>query len=242
MMKLRVEDLSLSYEGKPVLSGVSFHAEEGEFVTFLGPSGCGKSTMLNILAGLWKADEGRVFVDDKAVNGVTDHFAYMPQSDLLLPWKTILENVTLYGALHHDRKHAEEEALKEFPRFGLEGYENAYPAELSGGMRQRAAFLRTALCSADIMLLDEPFGALDVITREDMQDWLLSLRSKLNRTTILVTHDVDEALYLSDRILILSHNPATIAREIDLRGVAKSRAWLYNQIDLRREIYALLRS
>ena len=241
-MKLRVEDLSLSYEGKPVLSGVSFHAEEGEFVTFLGPSGCGKSTMLNILAGLWKADEGRVFVDDKAVNGVTDHFAYMPQSDLLLPWKTILENVTLYGALHHDRKHAEEEALKEFPRFGLEGYENAYPAELSGGMRQRAAFLRTALCSADIMLLDEPFGALDVITREDMQDWLLSLRSKLNRTTILVTHDVDEALYLSDRILILSHNPATIAREIDLRGVAKSRAWLYNQIDLRREIYALLRS
>ncbi len=242
MMKLRVEDLSLSYEGKPVLSGVSFHAEEGEFVTFLGPSGCGKSTMLNILAGLWKADEGKVFVDDKAVNGVTDHFAYMPQSDLLLPWKTILENVTLYGALHHDRKHAEEEALKEFPRFGLEGYENAYPAELSGGMRQRAAFLRTALCSADIMLLDEPFGALDVITREDMQDWLLNLRSKLNRTTILVTHDVDEALYLSDRILILSHNPATIAREIDLRGVAKSRAWLYNQIDLRREIYALLRS
>ena len=241
-MKLRVEDLSLSYEGKPVLSGVSFHAEEGEFVTFLGPSGCGKSTMLNILAGLWKADEGRVFVDDKAVNGVTDHFAYMPQSDLLLPWKTILENVTLYGALHHDRKHAEEEALKEFARFGLEGYENAYPAELSGGMRQRAAFLRTALCSADIMLLDEPFGALDVITREDMQDWLLNLRSKLNRTTILVTHDVDEALYLSDRILILSHNPATIAREIDLRGVAKSRAWLYNQIDLRREIYALLRS
>ena len=242
MMKLRVEDLSLSYEGKPVLSGVSFHAEEGEFVTFLGPSGCGKSTMLNILAGLWKADEGKVFVDDKAVNGVTDHFAYMPQSDLLLPWKTILENVTLYGALHHDRKHAEEEALKEFPRFGLEGYENAYPAELSGGMRQRAAFLRTALCSADIMLLDEPFGALDVITREDMQDWLLNLRSKLNRTTILVTHDVDEALYLSDRILILSHNPATIAREINLRGVAKSRAWLYNQIDLRREIYALLRS
>ena len=242
MMKLRVEDLSLSYEGKPVLSGVSFHAEEGEFVTFLGPSGCGKSTMLNILAGLWKADEGKVFVDDKAVNGVTDHFAYMPQSDLLLPWKTILENVTLYGALHHDRKHAEEEALKEFPRFGLEGYENAYPAELSGGMRQRAAFLRTALCSADIMLLDEPFGALDVITREDMQDWLLNLRSKLNRTTILVTHDIDEALYLSDRILILSHNPATIAREIDLRGVAKSREWLYNQIDLRREIFALLRS
>ncbi len=242
MMKLCVRDLTLAYEGKPVLNRVSFEVEEGEFVTFLGPSGCGKSTMLNILAGLWEADGGRVCVDEKEVRGVSDHFAYMPQNDLLLPWKTILENVTLYGTLHHDRKHAEEEALKEFARFGLEGYRDAYPGELSGGMRQRAAFLRTALCRADIMLLDEPFGALDVITREDMQDWLLKLRSKLNRTTILVTHDVDEALYLSDRIFILSHNPASIVREIDLRGVEKSREWLFNQIDLRREIYALLRS
>lgn len=242
MMKLRVRDLSLAYEGKPVLNRVSFQVEEGEFVTFLGPSGCGKSTMLNILAGLWKADGGTVYVDEKEVTGVSDHFAYMPQNDLLLPWKTILENVTLYGMLHHDRKHAEEEALKEFARFGLEGYRNAYPGELSGGMRQRAAFLRTALCRADIMLLDEPFGALDVITREDMQDWLLKLRSKLNRTTILVTHDVDEALYLSDRIFILSHSPAEILREINLRGVGKSREWLFNQTDLRREIYALLRS
>lgn len=241
-MKLRVRDLSLAYEGKPVLNRVSFQVEEGEFVTFLGPSGCGKSTMLNILAGLWKADGGTVWVDEKEVTGVSDHFAYMPQNDLLLPWKTILENVTLYGLLHHDRKHAEEEALKEFTRFGLAGYEKSYPSELSGGMRQRAAFLRTALCSADIMLLDEPFGALDVITREDMQDWLLKLRSKLNRTTILVTHDVDEALYLSDRIFILSHSPAEIVREIDLRGVEKSRAWLFNQIALRQEIYALLRS
>lgn len=241
-MKLCVRDLTLAYEGKPVLNRVSFEVEEGEFVTFLGPSGCGKSTMLNILAGLWEADGGRVCVDEKEVRGVSDHFAYMPQNDLLLPWKTILENVTLYGTLHHDRKHAEEEALKEFARFGLEGYRDAYPGELSGGMRQRAAFLRTALCRADIMLLDEPFGALDVITREDMQDWLLKLRSKLNRTTILVTHDVDEALYLSDRIFILSHNPASIVREIDLRGVEKSREWLFNQIDLRREIYALLRS
>ncbi len=241
-MKLRVRDLSLAYEGKPVLNRVSFQVEEGEFVTFLGPSGCGKSTMLNILAGLWKADGGTVWVDEKEVTGVSDHFAYMPQNDLLLPWKTILENVTLYGLLHHDRKHAEEEALKEFARFGLTGYEKSYPSELSGGMRQRAAFLRTALCSADIMLLDEPFGALDVITREDMQDWLLKLRSKLNRTTILVTHDVDEALYLSDRIFILSHSPAEIVREIDLRGVEKSREWLFNQIALRQEIYALLRS
>ncbi len=242
MTKLRVWDLSLAYEGKPVLNRVSFQVEEGEFVTFLGPSGCGKSTMLNILAGLWKSDGGTVYVDEKEVNGVSDRFAYMPQNDLLLPWKTILENVTLYGQLHHDRKHAEEEALKEFARFGLEGYRNAYPCELSGGMRQRAAFLRTALCSADIMLLDEPFGALDVITREDMQDWLLKLRSKLNRTTILVTHDVDEALYLSDRIFILSHSPAEILREIDLRGIEKSREWLFSQIALRREIYTLLRS
>ena len=126
--------------------------------------------------------------------------------------------------------------------FGLQGYENAYPDELSGGMRQRAAFLRTALCSADIMLLDEPFGALDVITRNEMQDWLLKLRSELGRTTVLVTHDIDEALYLADRIVVLGGHPASVTREIDLTGMAKSRDWLYEQTDLRKEIHNILKN
>ena len=240
-MKLRIEDLNLSFDEKLVLNHVNMEVKEKEFIALLGPSGCGKSTILNVLAGLLKADSGKVYVDNQEVNGVSDHFAYMPQSDLLLPWKTILENVTLYGQINNDKKNATERALKEFKTFGLSGYENAYPNELSGGMRQRAAFLRTALCKADILLLDEPFGALDVITRNDMQDWLLKLRSDYNNTTLLVTHDIDEALYLADRILILSHRPASIIREIDLSDVNKSRDWLFSQGKLKQDIFELLK-
>ena len=149
--------------------------------------------------------------------------------------------MTLYAQLHHDKKDAIQKAMSELANFGLAGYEYAYPQELSGGMRQRAAFLRTALCQAQIMLLDEPFGALDVITRNEMQDWLLRLRSELGKTTLLVTHDIDEALYLSDRILVLGGRPASIVKEIDLRGIEKSRDWLFAQGALHRDIFAILR-
>lgn len=238
-MKLCVKDLSISFD-QLILNHIDFQIEQGEFVALLGPSGCGKSTILNILAGLLKQDTGTIEVDGQRVEGLSDHFAYMPQSDLLLEWKTILENVTLYGQINHD-KNAKENALKEFKTFGLDGYQNAYPSQLSGGMRQRAAFLRTALCKADILLLDEPFGALDVITRNDMQDWLLDLRKQYNRTTLLVTHDIDEALYLADRILILSHHPASILKEINLHGIQKSRDWLFEQGNLKKEVYELLK-
>ncbi|HIR44554.1 MAG TPA: ABC transporter ATP-binding protein, partial [Candidatus Ventrisoma faecale] len=209
-MKLSVSDLSFTYENKPIVENVNFQLREGEFVSLLGPSGSGKSTILNMLAGILAPERGRIQVDGGEIRGVSGHFAYMPQDDLLFSWKTILENVCLYGSIHGHLKEAKEEALKNFEAFGLAGYENAYPASLSGGMRQRAAFLRTALCQADILLLDEPFGALDVISRGDMQDWLLSVRERLNRTVLLVTHDMDEAIYLSDRILILGGSPASI--------------------------------
>ena len=240
-MKLSVEDMSIDFDGKKILEHVSLNVEEGEFVALIGPSGCGKSTLLNILAGILNAQKGRFYVDDKEVHGVSSHFAYMPQSDLLLPWRTILDNVTLYGKLHGTEKEAKRRALKEFDTFGLSGYEKAYPDELSGGMRQRAAFLRTALCSADIMLLDEPFGALDVITRNEMQDWLLQLRKELHKTTLLVTHDVDEALYLADRIVILGGRPASIVKEIELKNYIKNRDWLYEQKELRKQIHDLLK-
>ena len=240
-MKLRVEDMAISFDNRRILEHVGFHVEEGEFTALIGPSGCGKSTLLNILAGLLDCEEGTFYVDDVQVSGVSSHFAYMPQDDLLLPWTNILDNVCLYGKLHGHVKEAREQALQEFEAFGLKGYEQAYPYELSGGMRQRAAFLRTALCSADILLLDEPFGALDVITRNDMQDWLLKLRSELNRTMLLVTHDIEEALYLADRILILGGSPASICREISLKDCKKSREWLYDQGGLKKEIYQLLK-
>ena len=161
----------------------------------------------------------------------------MPQNDLLFPWKNILDNVCLYGRIHGSMDRARKEALDNFPAFGLSGYEYKYPGSLSGGMRQRAAFLRTALCEADILLLDEPFGALDVITRGEMQDWLLTMRERLNRTVLLVTHDMDEAIYLSDRILILNGSPARITCEISVEEKNRSRSWLYEQGSLRQTIY-----
>lgn len=240
-MKLKIDHLSVSFSGQKILSDVSLGIEEGAFVSILGPSGCGKSTLLNILAGLVPLEEGAFYVDDAPISGASEHFAYMPQEDLLLPWKTIMDNVCLYGAIHKEKVQAREKAAELFPVFGLAGYENAYPEELSGGMRQRAAFLRTALCKADILLLDEPFGALDVITRSDMQDWLATMRSQLKKTTLLVTHDIDEAIYLSDKILILNGKPATIRKEIVIDEPQRSREWLYAQGDLRTEIYKLLK-
>lgn len=239
-MKLSIKDLSITFENKKILDNLNLEIDDNEFVAILGPSGCGKSTLLNIIAGVLKADSGAVFVDENKVNGISSHFAYMPQEDLLLPWKTILDNVTLYGKIHHQTKAAKEKALSELSTFGLQGYENSYPHELSGGMRQRAAFLRTALCNAEMMLLDEPFGALDIITRNEMQDWLLALRSKLNQSILLVTHDIDEALYLADRIVILSGSPAQVTKTIDLKGVHKSRDWLFSQSELKKELYELL--
>ena len=236
-MKLEVSGLSFSYDNKKLFENLDFSIKEGEFVSLLGPSGCGKSTILKLLTGVIQAETGRITVDGQPVTGLSEHFAYMPQNDLLFPWKTILDNVCLYGQIHGSMEEMRREASKNFPAFGLEGYETKYPSSLSGGMRQRAAFLRTALCKADILLLDEPFGALDVITRGDMQDWLISMRARLNRTVLLVTHDMDEALYLSDRILILNQAPAHITCEIEIPDRVRNRDWLYNQGALRQKIH-----
>ena len=237
-MKLEVSGLSFSYDNKKLFENLDFSIKEGEVVSLLGPSGCGKSTILKLLTGVIQAETGRITVDEQPVTGLSEHFAYMPQNDLLFPWKTILDNVCLYGQIHGSMEEMRREASKNFPAFGLEGYETKYPSSLSGGMRQRAAFLRTALCKADILLLDEPFGALDVITRGDMQDWLISMRARLNRTVLLVTHDMDEALYLSDRILILNQAPAHITCEIEIPDRVRNRDWLYNQGALRQKIHS----
>ncbi len=241
-MKLRISDLRFFYENKNILNGMNFSLEEGEFVSLLGPSGCGKSTILKLLTGVIDPIEGEILVENEVVKGITQHFAYMPQNDLLFPWKTILDNVCLSYDVKGKKKEGREEALKHFASFGLEGYEHEYPSTLSGGMRQRAAFLRTLLCKADILLLDEPFGALDVMTRGEMQDWLLSVRKKLNQTVLLVTHDMDEAIYLSDRILILDPNTGKIGSEIKIKESNRTREWLYDQGTLRQEIFRKISS
>ncbi|MBR5560709.1 MAG: ABC transporter ATP-binding protein [Clostridia bacterium] len=241
MPKLEVRNLSFSFANKDVLRDLSFSVMPQEFVSILGASGGGKSTILNLLSGSLTPDSGEMLVDGKPIHGVSGQFAYMPQSDLLFSWQTILENVCLYGRIHGRYQEAREEALKNFAAFGLDGCENLYPDNLSGGMRQRAAFLRTALCSADILLLDEPFGALDVISRGDMQAWLLSMRERLSRTALLVTHDVDEAIYLSNRILVLGGNPAHVVREFTITEQNRTREWLFDQGALRGEIYRCIK-
>ncbi|MDR1272178.1 MAG: ABC transporter ATP-binding protein [Clostridiales Family XIII bacterium] len=215
-MRLEIEKLKLIYSGDLILDSLDLGVEEGEFVSILGHSGSGKTTLINIIAGLLKADGGSVKAGGQLVDGPLAGCAYMPQDDLLMPWNTILKNVTLYGRINGTAKEDEKEALRNMEAFGLKGYEYRYPGELSGGMRQRAAFLRTLLCRADLFLLDEPFAALDELTREEMQDWLIAIRQKderLARTTLLVTHDIEEAVKLSDRIIVLSGRPARIVYE-----------------------------
>ena len=240
-IKLQIKSLSASYGEIQILRDIDLSVRNSEFVSILGPSGCGKSTLLNIISGLLEKDSGSVLVDGKEMKGVSEHFAYMPQKDLLFPWKTILENVTLYGSLHGKKKETTELAMANMKRFGLSGYEKSYPDQLSGGMSQRAAFLRTYLCSADIMLLDEPFAALDVITREEMQDWLNGLRKDFSRTTVLVTHDLNEAVYLSDRIYILTGRPATFSNIFEISEKSRTRDWLFDQEKLKKEIYHSLK-
>ena len=241
MAKLEFKDVTFRYDRDPLFQGISFDVREGEFVSILGPSGCGKSTILNLLAGFIRPEAGQMLVDGEPIRGMNAHFAYMPQNDLLFPWKTILQNVCLHAHLHGSDRQMRARAQELFPVFGLAGYENAYPGDLSGGMRQRAAFLRTSLCDADILLLDEPFGALDVISRGDMQDWLVSMRHSLNRTCLLVTHDIDEAIYLSDRILVLSGRPADIRTDVAIVQQERTRDWLYDQKALRNHLQACIR-
>ena len=207
-----LQGISKSYGDLEVLRNLDLKISQGEFVTLIGPSGSGKSTILNILSGLEPATGGSVLVEGFGSSRV---FAYMPQRDALLPWRNILDNVILGQELQGvSKKKARAEALGQLGFFGLEGFEKNYPFELSGGMRQRAALLRTVLTHRPVMLLDEPFGALDAITRVQLQEWLRELRKRLNRTILFITHDVEEALLLSDRVYVLSPRPAQVVLEL----------------------------
>jgi len=200
-----------------VLDNVSFRANTGGFVSVIGPSGCGKSTLLHIIAGIDKADSGEIKINDTTNFPRLGHVGYMQQKDLLLPWRTVLDNVILGLELRGvARSEARQKALEHIETFGLKGFENQYPFVLSGGMRQRASFLRSVLLHQEVMLLDEPFGALDALTRHQMQEWLVNLWRKLGNTIILVTHDTDEALLLSDKIYVLSARPAKIVMSLDV--------------------------
>ena len=193
----------------------TFSVEEGRFASIIGPSGCGKSTLFNIMAGLLPPTTGEVLADGQSILGKAGYVGYMLQKDMLLPWRTILDNIILGMEVRGiPRKQSVERALPLMERYGLKGFDKHYPKELSGGMRQRAALLRTLLYDRDIILLDEPFGALDAQTRLVMQNWLLQLWQDFGKTILFVTHDIDEAIYLSDDIYVFSGRPGGIKTKI----------------------------
>ncbi len=201
---LEAQGISKSFDSKTVFCNLDINLREGQTVALLGPSGIGKTTLMNILSGVMMPDEGKVTLCGEDITGKPGRISYMQQKDLLLPHYTVLHNAALPLIIKGEKKKAAMEKAREyFPFFGLEGYEDKYPHELSGGMRQRAALLRTYIQSDKVVLLDEPFGALDAVTRSKMQKWYLDISHELSLSTVIITHDTDEALILADRVYVM---------------------------------------
>jgi ABC-type nitrate/sulfonate/bicarbonate transport system ATPase subunit len=219
--KLVVENVSMSFATQAgsfdALDHISLSVPHGAFVSLIGPSGCGKSTIFNIVAGLVEPSAGRVLIDGVDATGTIGEVGYMLQKDLLLPWRTTTDNVILGMEIRGTKRvEARARALPLLRRYGLSGFEDAYPNALSGGMRQRAALLRTLLFDTDVILLDEPFGALDAQTKLAMQEWLLQLWSDFAKTVMFVTHDVEEAIFLSDAVHVMATRPGRIIETIEV--------------------------
>lgn len=212
-MYFKAERICKSYDGRKIIEDISLELREGELVSLLGISGIGKSTLFNILSGLESPDSGHIYLEGKEMTGKTGIASYMQQKDLLMPYKTIIDNVSLPLLIRGTpKKEARQKALTYFKQFGLEGTQEQYPSQLSGGMRQRAALLRSYLFSSKLMLLDEPFSALDAITKHHIHDWYLEIMKEMKSPTLFITHDIDEAILLSDRIYIMAGNPGRLTK------------------------------
>lgn len=219
--KVELKNVSKSFHanGRVVqaIEDISFQVQAQEFVTIIGPSGSGKSTIFNLIVGLLEPGSGEICLEGEICTNRTGRAGYMPQRDLLMDWRNVLDNVNVSQELRGVPKEQSYARIQELlPLFGLEGFANVYPSALSGGMRQRAALLRTVLTDSDILLLDEPFGALDALTRKKMQDWFLDLWRRLRPTVLFITHDVTEALYLADQVLVLSSRPGKIEHTLQV--------------------------
>ena len=214
-LKLQTKDLSKSYDGRLIIDNINIQLHKNEIVSIIGLSGSGKTTLFNLLSGLEKPDKGCVLLDDEDITGKPGKVSYMLQKDLLLPHKKIIDNVVLGLIVKGmSKKDAYKKCEGLFETFGIEETKDLYPSQLSGGMRQRAAFLRTYLSAEGVALLDEPFSALDTITKGNMHKWYIDMMKKIEMSTIFITHDIEEALYLSDRIYVLGGNPGKIIEEI----------------------------
>ena len=242
-MLLEIKDISFSFNnGQSIIEHLHLSVEEGEFVSILGPSGSGKSTLFHLIGGLYVPDEGEILLNGERINGRKGHISYMPQQPALLPWRTVLDNVILGAELSGqvDR----EQAKAQINKAGLEAYGQAYPHELSGGMKQRVAFLRSISSPQALMCLDEPFSALDELTRLSMQKWLLKIWEEDRRSVLFVTHNIEEALLLSDKIYVLSSKPATVIKEFKVpfaRPRTEELVMSGELLRMKREIYGLLK-
>ena len=215
MELLRAEHITKSYGDRVIIQDISVSLQEGELISLLGLSGSGKTTLFHVLSGLTAPEEGHVYLNGEDVTSRPGKISYMLQKDLLLPHKKVIDNVALPLLLKGmKKKEAREKAMPYFAQFGLEGTQLQYPAQLSGGMRQRAALLRTYLSSEGVALLDEPFSALDMITKGQMHAWYQEVMAKIHLSTIFITHDIDEAILLSDRIYLLTGVPGQIRHEL----------------------------
>ena len=215
MAELKVRGVSKSFEGKKIIENISIELHQGEIVSLLGISGGGKTTLFNVIAGLSSPDQGTVYLDGEEITGKPGKISYMLQKDLLLPYRTIEDNVALPLLIKGEKKReARRKVGAYFEEFGLDGTEKKYPHQLSGGMRQRAALLRTYLFSDGVALLDEPFSALDTLTKNSMHAWYLNIMEQIRLSTLFITHDIDEAILLSDRIYLMGGKPGKITDEI----------------------------
>ncbi|MGG3471433.1 ABC transporter ATP-binding protein [Neobacillus pocheonensis] len=214
MSYLRFQNVSKRFRQNEVLKNLDFSIKKNEFVSIIGPSGSGKSTIFHLIGGILSPDEGEIRLDGQTINGKRGFISYMPQTSSLFPWRTILENVLLGQELQGKKE--VNSAREMLAIAGLSDYENAYPHMLSGGMKQRAAFIRALLSPQEVICLDEPFSALDELTRFEMQKWLLEMWESHRRTILFITHNIEEALFLSDRVMMLSGKPAKVASNIEV--------------------------
>jgi putative hydroxymethylpyrimidine transport system ATP-binding protein len=237
---LQFHNVSFHYDEKPIINELNASIQDKEFVSIIGPSGCGKSTLFRLITGLEEASTGQIELTETKSHSV----GYMPQKDMLLPWRTIIENAALpLECQGVQKKEAQVKAKELLHKFGLQGYEKKYPKDLSGGMRQRVSFIRTLLTGGEILLLDEPFSALDALTKASLQEWLFEQWKEWEKTILFITHDVEEALFLSNRILVVENQPiATLTERIVPLDRNRTRKDLYKPevLALKEELLSML--
>ena len=244
---LEFKDIYFKYDedNEPMMENLSFNINEGEFISIIGPSGCGKSTIFRLINGLEKIQSGQVLVNGMSIDNIKNYSAFMPQKDLLFPWRTIGENLSIPLELKKINKNERNEKIKSMlSEIGLAAYKDKYPKDLSGGMKQRVSFARTLLTESELLLLDEPFSALDSLTRMAMQEWILDMWKDLNKTILFITHDVEEAILLSKSIFVVVDRPITYLKKVDVPlQYPRSRSCLMKQeiISLKESLIEQLR-